>query len=332
MKKFFTMIKLDFKLILQDKIALYMVLAPALLAFIFVAVTAGIGEMSPKLAVSGDIPEDIMERLKESADIEVYKDYPALERRVKGADSITGIYMDNGELSVLVEGNEKEGFAEENLLLIDRALSGNRIDFNSVEVQTTENLVVRISTASVILLAILLAGAVSGINIVSERETGVIRALAVSPIGLVSYIGARTFTAAILGLVNVAVCTVIMGKSAQTAQFVAVALASLFIYGVLAILTGSFAANQISAIAVMKVLMPVFLVLPIVSEFVPENLAILFYPLPMYWQYRSIAGILAGKGNAFPVYMALITGVLWFAVLLVLRGKVFNIRMEGVKA
>lgn len=332
MKKFFTMIKLDFKLILQDKIALYMVLAPALLAFIFVAVTTGISEMSPKLAISGDIPEEITERLKEVADIEIYDDYSALERRVKGADSIAGIYMDNGELAILVEGNEKEGFAEENALLVDRALSEKRIAFNPIEVETTENLVLKISSASVILLAVLLAGAVSGINTVSERETGVIRALAVSPMGLVSYIGARTFTAEILGLANVVICTVIMGKSAQTAQFAAVALASLFIYGITALLIGSFASNQISAIAVMKVLMPVSLMLPIVSEFVPESLNILFYPLPMYWQYKGIAGILAGNGGAFPAYMALVTGGLWLAVILFLRGKEFGIRMEGVKS
>jgi ABC-2 type transport system permease protein len=332
MKKLFTLLCLDFKLILQDKIALYMALAPAILSFIFLAVIGQAGEGTQKLVVSGDVPMEIVERLETIADIETVPDYEALEKRINRADSIAGAYMDGEALVVLTEGNEKEGFAEKNALLVDRALAATPVQFQTIEVERPQNLVLTIVTASILLLGILIAGAVSGFNIVNERESGVIRALAVSPTGLASYIGIRTLSALLLGVVNVALSILIMGKAGLIWQMACVALASLFMYAIITVMVGSFADNLIASFAVMKTLMPVFLVIPVISAFVPENLHFLFYPLPMYWQYESIVRILGGLDPGFSLLMIMATGAFWFFIVFMLRKKVLNLRMEGVRS
>ena len=331
MKKLFNLLRLDFKLILQDKIALYMALAPALLSFVYLAVVGSVSEGTLKIAVSSDVPSEIVQRLEVVAEVEVVKDRSRLEERIEGADSVAGLYMDEGRLTVLVEGNEKAGFAEKNRLLIDRALSDNPVSFRSVILETRENTLVTIAIASVLLLGILIAGAVSGFNIVNERESGVIRALAVSPTGLSTYIGFRTLTAMVLGVANVALSTVIMGKAALVPRMILVALASVFIYAIISMLMGSLADNLIASFAVMKVLMPLFLALPIVSVFVPERFRFIFYPLPMYWQYESITRVLEGSGITFPLIMVIATGALWFVPVFLLRRRAFHLRMEGVK-
>jgi len=332
MKKLFNLIWLDFKLILQDKIALYMALAPALLSFVFLAVIGNSGSGTLKLAISGDVPPEIVERLEAVADVETVPDYNALEKRIKRADSIAGVYMEGEALVLLTEGNEKEGFAEKNALMVDRALSPDLVLFQEIKVERPQNLVMTIIMASILLLGILLAGAVSGFNIVHERESGVIRALAVSPTGLASYIGIRTLSALLLGVVNAALSILIMGKAELMGQMVCVSLASLFMYAIIAILLGSFADNLIASFAVIKILMPVLLVIPVVSTFMPENLHFLFYPLPMYWQYESIVRILGGLDHGFALLMILATGAVWFLVVFMLRKKVFHLRMEGVRS
>lgn len=331
MKKLLNMLSLDLKLILQDKIALYMALAPALLSFIFLAVIGNMSEGTLKLAITRNVPQEIVERLETVADIEIYDDYDVLQNRVQRADSIAGVYMDGETLSVLVEGNEKVGFADKNALLIDRALSENVTEYQSIGIESTENQVLTIAIASILLLGIMIAGAVSGFNIVNERESGVIRALAVSPTGLVSYIGIRSFTAMVLAIINVAISTIIMGKAGFALQMVYVALASIFMYAIIAVLLGSFADNLISSFAMMKVIMPVFLIIPVVSAFIPDKFHVLFYPLPMYWQYDSIVKVLAGGNAVFSLLMILATGAFWFTVVFLLRSKVFILRIEGLR-
>ncbi len=331
MKKLLNMLRLDLKLILKDKIALYMVLAPTILSLVFLAVTGNMSEGTSKLAVSADLPQEMIEHIERVADIEIFDSYDLLEKRVKAADSIAGVYMKDGEPAILVEGNESKGFAESNALLVNRVLYGNPVNFESVKVETTENTVLTISMASVLLLAILIAGAVSGFNIVKERENGVIRAIAVSPTGLLSFLGTRILTSLMLGIFSTIISVLLMGKSELTPEFILIALSSLFIYGLVALFLGSFADNQISAFAAMKVIMPVFLMIPIVSVFVSEKLRFLFYPLPMYWQYESIVKALNGDGSGFSLLMILLTGGIWFTIVLILRKKAFNIRMEGVK-
>lgn len=253
--------------------------------------------------------------------------YEALKKRVMGVDSIAGIYQDGNELVVLTEGNEKEGFHEQNILLLSRALSDAPVTFESVEVETTGNLVITIFMASVILLAMMIAGSVSGFNIVYERENGVIRALAVSPIHLYSYAAARTFIALIFGVVNVCLSIAIMGRPALVPQFIGVALASVFVYGLVAFLLGSTANNQISAIASMKLLMLLFLLLPITSSFVSEDFKFLYYPFPMYWQYESLLGALNGNTDGFSLLMTFLTGLICFIAVLAWENHKLGIRM-----
>lgn len=326
MRSIMSMLRMDFKLIMRDKITLYMILAPALLAFIMLAVMGDVGRQTARFAITRDLPPGITEKLERVAEIETVDDYEALTRRVMGADSVAGVYWDSEPLAILTEGNEKPGFLEKNTLLLAKALSESPVLFESVEVESTGNQVINMVFASLILLAMLIAGSVSGFNIVNERESGAIRALAVSPTHLYGYAAGRTLIALVFGVINVCLSITIMGKPMLVPQFLVIALASVFVYGLVAFLLGSFANNQISAIASMKLLMPMFLLLPITSTFVPDHLRFLYYPFPMFWQYDSVLKALEGSLDWFSPLMIFLTGLVCFLAVLTKGNKKLGVR------
>lgn len=326
MKSIMSMLRMDLKLVMRDKITLYMILAPELLAFVMLAVMGNAGRQMARFIVTADLPEDITEKLERVAEIETVSDYEALERRVMGADSVAGVYLDSDGPVILTEGNEKQGFLESNTLLLAKALSDKPVIFKSIEVESTGSQVTNIVSASLILLAMLISGAVSGFNIVSERESGVIHAIGISPTNIYGYAAARTLIALVFGVINVCLSITIMGKPWLVPQFLGIALASVFVYGLVAFLLGSLANNQISAIASMKLVIPVFLLLPVTSSFVPSHLRFLYYPFPMFWQYDSVMKALNGSLDGFSPLMILLTGLVCFLAVLALGNKKLGIR------
>jgi len=119
---------------------------------------------------------------------------------------------------------------------------------------------------------------------------------------------------------------IIMGKPWLVPQFSVIALASVFVYGLVAFLLGSVANNQISAIASMKLIIPVFLLLPVTSSFVPSHLRFLYYPFPMFWQYDSAMKALNGSPDGFSTLMILPTGLAYFLAVIALGNKRLGIR------
>lgn len=94
-----------------------------------------------------------------------------------------------------------------------------------------------------LMIGSMIGGMTIGFNIVEERSTKITAALAVTPIKMRTYLGAKTLFAGMLGII-VSLCSLV-------------------------IVMGRFAENQVSALGLMKVLMPLYLTVPLVSIFVP---------------------------------------------------------------
>ena len=104
---------------------------------------------------------------------------------------------------------------------------------------------------------------------------------------------------------------------------------SLFTGGVVLLSLVTFADNSIAAIGVLKILMPLFLVLGISSAFVPAGWHFLYAPLPMYWQFQAISAILEGRSAATALGMTTLTGLAWFAALVVRFTRKVRLRRQG---
>jgi hypothetical protein len=120
--------------------------------------------------------------------------------------------------------------------------------------KSDSNMIIKITAISLPLLTIFLSGAVLGFNIITERESSSIRAIAISSLGLNKYIFSRSIVALFLAVVNMILCITIMGKSEYLLQMLIVTLFCLPLLGLIAFVFGSMASNQITAVCALKLI------------------------------------------------------------------------------
>ncbi len=89
---------------------------------------------------------------------------------------------------------------------------------------------------------------------------------------------------------------------------------------------GAFANNQVAAVGVLKILVPIGMILPISAMFVPESWQLIYGILPMYWQYRALSAILSGEPALMYSLFTFVVSVPWFAATLWLFTKKTNFR------
>lgn len=316
----------EFKLMFRNGISLYLAVAPALLALVFILVFGSIRNASLSLVIDGSIPADVAGRLGTIANIELVEDMNQLEKRVEGVDSIAGVTMADGTVRVIVEGNEGEGYSQSIQCLVSTALSAKGVEFRSEYTPGRGSTEYNISMISVFLMALFVGGATLGLGSVYERESGVIKAMSVSPMTLWRYVLMKLIPVSILSVLSVTVSALMIGKTSAIPQFILLALASVLMCGAIAFVIPAFAGNQLAAIGVLKLLMPVLMVLPISAAFVSDKWLVLYYALPMYWQYEAISAIISGKYPGRQFLLVLAASIPWFMAAVLLFAKKTKMR------
>lgn len=323
----------EFQLIFRNGISIFMVAAPAILALVFILVFGAVNNTNLNLAIDGSVSAAQEEKLSRVADVFRYDDVEAVQERVRETDALAGVIIADGTAHLLLEGNEGGMFAEAAGEIVGLALGadGAIMPYESESIVAKGTMAYQVSMISMLLLALFIGGATVGFSIVDEREGGAIRAVTVSPMRLSLFVASKLVPALLLGLFGMAAAALIIGKAALVPQYLLLALCSIFVSGMMTFAIGAFANNQVAAIGVIKVLVPISLILPVSAMFVPQQWQVAFYPLPMYWQYRALSAILSGEGALLYMLLALLVGVPWFAGALWLFCKRTNFRNVNSK-
>ncbi|MFZ7132493.1 MAG: ABC transporter permease [Eubacteriales bacterium] len=323
MKSILMTIAREFKLIFRDGITIYLTISPAVLALIFIFVFGSVQESNISLAVDKTLSRDLVAKLESVADVEYVDNLESLKERVSGADNIAGVTLKDGNIRLIVEGNEAQGFAESRQKLVSAALDTEFIQYQAEKVEAQTSLAYTISMACIFLLALFIGGSSLGLSGVSERESGVIHAVWVSPMTLGGYVISKIIPSLLFGMIGVTACALIMGRVDALPQFLLLALCSVFVSGMIIFLIIAFASNQIAAVGVLKIVMPLFLVVGISAVFIPERWLFIYYAFPMYWQYAAIDMVISNGEPTFPFLMILATGFAWFIpVMMIFMKKV----------
>lgn len=310
-----SIIKTDLILIGRNKIALYMALAPALLAFVYLAVLGGVSDATITFVLPAEAPGALQTQLQRLAKVETVADQTAVVQRVERVDSAAGVVWQAGQPALIVEGNEPEGFASLAGNLLQRALAGGLPAHQALAVTSSGGRTAELAVSSLLLLAVFIAGAVSGFNIVAERESKSLQALGVAPLTLGKYVAARTLLALALALINTAATALVIGKMELLPQLLVAALCSAGLVGLVAVIFGYTANNQITAIASLKLMMPVALAIPLSSLFVSARLQWLYYWMPNYWQLKAFQAAWAGEYDLVACALLAATGFVWLLLL-----------------
>jgi len=309
------------RLFTRNPITLFLAAAPAIMAVVFLLVFGAMRNANLILAVSADVSSQTQSALERVADVEIFDDIDTLSARVMASDSVAGIAMENGSVTVLVQGNERDGFQEEVRTLVGLALTGKEAPYAVEAVEPHASLAYRISLASILLLALFIGGAAMGMSIVYERENEAIRAVTVSPLTLPGYALSKLIPALLISAAGVVSAALLMGMARYLPGLLLLTLSGTAVTGFLLFVTGASASNEIGAIGVMKLIMPLCMIVPISSIFVPEKWRFFYWPIPMYWQYAAIGEILDEGAIWLSLGMTFLVGSIWFVLALLWFSK-----------
>jgi len=323
MKAILNLLRQDLATALRDNIVLYMIVSPLLLALLVRLFLPSVEATGLTIALSGQVGDDLTAALEDYAVVEIFDTDEEVVARVEQNDAVPGVILEEGEVVLLFEGNEPEAIIEAGKAVLTAVTAPERlIEYEARSIGESSSLFREILILSLIMLALLLGGVASGFNIIDEKDTRAVSALAVTPLGLYRYIIARTLGAVIVAsLITTGTALILSGTAINYLLLTIAIAASTLIIAALTLTVGGFANNQVSAIAVIKVLMPIYLALPIVSLFVPERWQLIFYPLPNYWQFQMLRSIFFGPQITGSFWMALLLTLLlsWALLLIMLR-------------
>jgi ABC-2 type transport system permease protein len=324
MKAILNLLRQDLATALRDNIILYMIVSPLLLALLVRLFLPSVEATGLTIALSGQVGDDLVAALEDYAVVEIFDTEEEVIARVEQNDAVPGVILEDGELVLLFEGNEPEPIIEAGKAVMSAVTAPERlIEFEARSIGESSSLFREILILSLVMLALLLGGVVSGFNIIDEKDTRAVSALAVTPLGLRRYIIVRTLGAFIVASLVTTGTALILSGAAINYLLLAIAIAaSILIIAALTLIVGGFANNQVSAIAVIKVLMPIYLALPIVSLFVQERWQLIFYPLPNYWQFQMLRNIFFGSQMTGSFWMALLLTLLLSGALLLIVFKI----------
>lgn len=329
MKQILSLMRQDLATAFHDNIIIYMIIAPLLLALMVSAFLPSVESAGLTIAVSDQVDRSIVTGLADYGEIELFDTNEKVRNRVEMIDSVPGIISVGGEPVLLFEGNEPEGIINSSHAVLSAVLAGERlIRFEQRNLGEASSILREIIVLSLLMLALLLGGVVSGFNIIDEKDSKAVNALAVTPLSLQRYITARSLLALAIALITTTGTAFILSGTDINYLLLTVAIvASVFLIATFCLVIGGFSNNQISAIAVIKVLMPLYMAIPIVSLFVSNQWQLMFYPFPNYWQFQMLRWLISGGHDAVSFWQAASLTVLLSVVFLFLFIRVISSRL-----
>lgn len=144
---------------------------------------------------------------------------------------------------------------------------------------------------ALVLLAPVMYGMVIGFLLLDQRDDRTLLALQVTPIPLSQYLLYKLILPLLLSLLLTPVALLVAGVvELPLPQLLLVALSSAPLAPLFALLLAAFAANKVQGLALMKA-MSVFLIAPLVAQFVPATWRLAFGLLPTYWPTQLYAAL-----------------------------------------
>ncbi len=307
----------DWAMARRDPISLYILLAPVIFAVLIRAFVPGLGEQPPTFAVLESVPVSTQDLLARHGQIAVFEDQTRLEARVKRPDDVPGFVPAPEGLQMLLQGDELESAEQYYRMVLLDVLSGGDVLGNANATDSSgsgDSMLLSYLAIVVLMTTVLLGGMQAGFLLVEDRSSGAIRALAVSPLRLRDYLAARyVYILAQSALGMVAAAYIMLGWSVTLSSLLLTVLIGGLCGALVGTLLGTLADSQVAAMGVGKLLIPLFLLVPLLSLVIPEAYRPFLWPFPNFWLWCMLESVYIGNlGYSFRV-SAVLAAVLGFA-------------------
>lgn len=299
MKQIISIIRQDLIRTTRDNILLYALVAPLLLSLAATFLFPSLSQAGLNFAVEAQAGEEIIDVLGKYGKVTVYDTREQAIKRVEKVDTVAGVVGDPANITLVLEGNEPQHLQESYKTIIRQATTKDRlVEVNHRSLNLGRSRVMEYITVGLTMLIIAMAAAITGLNIVDERETRAVQAISVAPVTLFHFVAAKGGLSVLISVIT-AMCSslIIAGTAVSYPNLLIALLVSAPFTALLAMGLGISANNQITAIPVMKLGLPLYLALPLLSLAVSESWQPLFYVLPNYWQFLLFKDIFVGGEN-----------------------------------
>ncbi|MEM9491240.1 MAG: ABC transporter permease [Myxococcota bacterium] len=301
----------DIRIASRDQLTSYMVLAPLLLGGLMALLLPLLEDAPRVFAVSSDLPAAERDILDRYGQVEVFADHRAVIARVGQRDHVPGIVPspEPGPPQVLVEGDEPEPI---------RQLAGGILDYHAnrdagypvtrselVSLGRASTPIRLIATALLAYSVIVLIGLALGLSILDEKTSGTHLMAGCTPLRFAEYAAGKLSIGIVASAVMLVPAIAIpLGDLPALGALWLTALASAPFALAMGLLIGAIARSQLGAVAIMKVLLPLWTSMPVAGFVVPESWHWLLWPLGNHWGVQAFYQVIRGGQDA-PYLLAL---------------------------
>lgn len=326
MKRIMSIIKKDYALALRDSIALYIIIGPLLLAVAVRLFLPTVEDVKLNFIVDKSIQSEYIAQLESYGTVESLDSANQVYERVNKTDAAAGLVMENDQIKVIFEGNEPREIIQSYTAVFEKVLNQNDEYSTKLSVLSDKKpMLYGLMSTIIVMTALFLGGTVSGFNIVTEKDTKAIRAMAVAPLKMSTYLFSRGIVAVVTSVViGILSAFILAGTSIDYTKLVAALLASSPLIVIITLLIGRMADNQINSIAAIKLIMPVYLTLPLASLFIPAQFQFVLYPLPNFWAFQSFQHLFLSEGSTSNFYLGISILFVLGAIALLALSRLFR--------
>jgi len=291
MKSFWGLFAKDVKHLFREQMSRYMILAPLLLAVVLRIILPESGGAGTQWVVEEGLAQHVIIELARYGTVTVVENETTLAQRVRQTSPIFGLAEREGKLTLIRQGNEPEAQFQKarQIYLSLMSKDAPAPPVTIVSFGRERVLIKEIATAALIMFVTSLAGMLMGFTIVSDKESKANQALAVTPLSLAEYLLSKALLTLIYGLFFALSAAFVMhGFDFDWADLLLLVPPATLFGCFLGFLLGWIANNQNTAIAAVKFISTILVVLPMLSLILPSKYEPFFYPLPGYWILKFI--------------------------------------------
>ena len=310
LKKLFIVFKKDFLTSRRDFMALYIMVAPIILAVCVQLFSPGLNDTTVNLAMFKSDDAQHIAYMEQFANVELFDSIDEVERRVLKRDDIAAVIPlgDDSGYEIVLQGNEDKIIENYAVMLNTFYELGATKEETTAQLVSFGRIVPPLKSMLVTMLismTIMLAGMLISISIVEEKYENTINALNVTPISQTGFVLGKSLLGAVVTLVGI-VCAVLITGFYDINWFMILLMGftSMLLSFIVGFLQGLGSDDVMEAAAGVKMIM-----LPIAGsiagyEFLADKWQWTMYWSPFYWAYKANIMILSKTADWGTVLLA----------------------------